>query len=154
MFIKLVHHATKVDVRHIDGYLRIDSRYIDLPRFWIKWQWKLELSLSLVCEGLQSGDPDRVSRANFFEKTPASRVEKGNLQISFFCVQGYWEILIFSRNERGNWRVTYISGGKSRLTLVHKFTNHARLSVKFTLHILIFSLNHASCVNPFTRMQT
>ena len=35
-------------------------------------------------EGLQSGDPDRVSRADFFEKTPASHVEKGNLQISFF----------------------------------------------------------------------
>ena len=139
MFIKLVHHATKVDVRHIDGYLRIDSRYTDLPRFWIKWQWKLELSLSLVFEGLQSGDPDRVSRADFFEKTPASHVEKGNLQISFFVYKVTGKLLIFSRNERGNWRVTYISGGKSRPTLVHKFTNHARLSLKFTLHILILA---------------
>ena len=37
-------------------------------------------------------------------------------------------------------RVNYISGGKSRLTLDHRFTNHVRLSVKFTPHILILAL--------------
>ena len=61
---------------------------------------------------------------------------------------------MFSRNERRNWWVTYISGGKSCPTLIHKFTNHARLSLKFTFHISFFSLIHASRVNPFTRMQT
>ena len=29
---------------------------------------------------------------------------------------------------------------KSRLTLDHRFTNHVRLSVKFTPHILILAL--------------
>ena len=36
-------------------------------------------------------------------------------------------------------RVNYISGGKSRLTLDHRFTNHVRLFVKFTPHILILA---------------
>ena len=75
----------------------------------------------------------------FFWKNSRVTCRKRKPSNLFFCVQGYWEILIFSRNERGNWRVTYISGGKSRPTLVHKFTNHARLSLKFTLHILILA---------------
>ena len=33
-----------------------------------------------------------------------------------------------------NSQVTYISGGRSRLTLDQKFTTHPRLSVKFTAH--------------------
>ena len=54
------------------------------------------------------------------------------------CVESACER--FSRNERKNYRITFISGGKSRPTLAHKFTNHARLSVKFTRHIIILVL--------------
>ena len=43
----------------------------------------------------------------FFEKTPASPVEKGNLQIPFFVYKVTGKSWFFSRNERGNWRVTY-----------------------------------------------
>ena len=41
-----------------------------------------------------------------------------------------------------NSQVTYISGGRSRLTLDQKFTTHPRLSVKFTAHhTLVLVLN-------------
>ena len=56
------------------------------------------------------------------------------------CVESACEMLRFSHNERKNYRVTFISGGKSRPTLAHKFTNHARLCVKFTRHIIILVL--------------
>ena len=46
---------------------------------------------------------------------------KNQLQISLFVYK-------VSGKERRNSEVTRISGGKSRLSLVHKFTNHARLS--------------------------
>ena len=39
-------------------------------------------------------------------------------------VERFWKILRISRDERRNSGVTYISVGKSRLTLNHKFTNH------------------------------
>ena len=51
------------------------------------------------------------------------------------CVQGVREILMFFHNGKIS-QVTYISGGKSHLTLVHKFTNHAHL----------FGKIHASCI--------
>ena len=56
------------------------------------------------------------------------------------CVESACEMLRFSRDERKNYRVTFISGGKSRPTSAHKFTNHACLSVKFTRHIIILVL--------------
>ena len=65
------------------------------------------------------------------------------------CLEGFWKILRISRDERRNSRVTYVSGGKLRLTLNHKFTNHARFSVKFTRQVLNFGLNQASRVNAF-----
>ena len=34
-------------------------------------------------------------------------------------------------------RVTYISGAKSRLTLIHKFLNDAHLSLKFPRHLCV-----------------
>ena len=61
------------------------------------------------------------------------------------CVEGFWKILRISRDERRNSRVTYVSGGKLRLTLNHKFTNHARFSVKFTRQVLNFGLNQFDC---------
>ena len=42
-------------------------------------------------------------------------------------------------------RVTYISGGRSRLTLNQKFTTHVRLSVKFTTHHMFF---HVTRLKP------
>ena len=47
--------------------------------------------------------------------------------------------------KENNSRVTYISEGKLRFVLDHKFTNHARLSVKFTpRHILFLALKTPS----------
>ena len=67
-------------------------------------------------------------------------VYKGKTSNLPSCVQGFWKNLRFPRNERWNSRVTYISGGQSRLTLDHGFTNRVRLSVKFTPRILILAL--------------
>ena len=52
-----------------------------------------------------------------------------------------WVSLMFSRKGRRNWRVTYISGGKLRPSCVHRFSNHARLSAKVTLHIYSSRVN-------------
>ena len=66
-------------------------------------------------------------------------VYKGKTSNLPSCAQGFWKNLRFPRNERWNSRVTYISGGQSRLTLDHGFTNRVRLSVKFTPRILILA---------------
>ena len=52
-------------------------------------------------------------------------------------------MLRFPRTERKQSRVMYTVEGKSHLTLFHKFTNQARVSVKFPCHIN-FDLNHVS----------
>ena len=57
---------------------------------------------------------------------------KGNFKSlhMYATIQG--NLKVFPRFK--DLRVTYISGGQSRPTLVHKLTNHARLSVKFMRH--------------------
>ena len=45
------------------------------------------------------------------------------------CSEGFWKILRFSRNEFKSHGSRKFQEVRSRLTLVHKFTNHARLSV-------------------------
>ena len=87
---------------------------------------------------MQRSGPDPVSRTNSRE-IHALRMQKETSPLSP-CVESACEMLRFSRNERKNYRVTFISGGKSRPTSAHKFTNHARLSVKFTRHIIILVL--------------
>ena len=48
--------------------------------------------------------------------------------------KGFRENLeVFKKCMKKNSPVTYISGGKSSLRLVHKFLNHTCLSIKFTL---------------------
>ena len=63
-----------------------------------------------------------------------------------YCKQHFREILRFSQNERK--LVMYISGGKSILTPVHKFTNHSRFSVNFTRHVLILAATRVT-YKPF-----
>ena len=46
--------------------------------------------------------------------------------------------------------VTHILGYKSRLTLVHKFTNHPRLCEKLTRHMSILALIRREGENPST----
>ena len=112
--------------------------------------------LDLCPSNLSSGKVETliVFCARTFWKNSRFTFRKGKPS-SLCSVLCFREILMFSRNERRNWWVTYISGGKSRPTLVHKFTNHARLSLKFTFHVSVLaSFTPASRVNPFTRMQT
>ena len=112
--------------------------------------------LDLCPSNLSSGKVETliVFCARTFWKNSRFTFRKGKPS-SLCSVLCFRWILMFSWNERRNWWVTYISGGKSRPTLVHKFTNHARLSLKFTFHVSVLaSFTPASRVNPFTRMQT
>ena len=68
----------------------------------------------------------------FFEKKNMRHVCKGKLQITPHVCDDSGKPKGFP--EIKDSRVTYISGGQSRLTLVHILTNHARLSVKFMRH--------------------
>ena len=45
-------------------------------------------------------------------------------------IKGFRGILRFSRTERKQSQATFTIGGKSHLTLVHRWTNQARVSVK------------------------
>lgn len=86
--------------------------------------FKVKRTKMVFITGGDRGDLDPVSRTNFRE-IHAERISKGKLQIPllFYKVQGNLRVL---SHERNNSRVTYISRGELRL---HKFTNHACLSV-------------------------
>ena len=75
-------------------------------------------------------------------------------QISLFkCKVPGREILRYSLNERENELVTYILGGKSGFTMLHKFTYCACLSLKFTCHILILTWIKSFCTyKPFATL--
>ena len=79
---------------------------------------------------------------------------KGKFQISLFkCKVPGREILRYSLNERENGLVTYILGGKSGFTMLHKFTYCACLSLKFTCHILILTWIKSFCTyKPFATL--
>lgn len=81
----------------------------------------------------------------FFEKTPASPVEKGNLQISFFVYKVTGKSWFFHemKEEIDGSRIFQGEIHESRSPFCEIHASHFN-----------FSLNHASRVNPFTRMQT
>ena len=66
-----------------------------------------------------------------------SYVWKENFKSIFLCTRCEGNFDVFSQWKKFHRsHFTYISGGKSHLTLVHKFTNHAHL----------FGKIHASCI--------
>ena len=105
---------------------------IFIPTFEVHYQmsrlWWAMLRGKESGRGEGGADADFVSSI-IIGKIHASRKWKGNFK-SFFR-----EIMRFSRVERRQLWVTFTSGGKSHLKLVHTFTNQARLSVKFTCHM-------------------
>ena len=73
-------------------------------------------------------------QVRFLDKFTRHVNERGTSNLSS-CIKVFREIMRFSRVERRQLWVTFTLGGKSHLKLVHKFTNQARLSVKFTCHM-------------------
>lgn len=59
--------------------------------------------------------------------------KRGNLKYVLLCTKVSEKSRGFQEMHEKNSPVTYISGGKSSLRLVHKFLNHTCLSIKFTL---------------------
>lgn len=53
-----------------------------------------------------------------FRKICVIHIEGKTFQVSS-CVQGFWEILKFSQNERKSSQVTFISRGGSQLRTIH-----------------------------------
>ena len=83
----------------------------------------------------------------FWKKTIASRTLQTaihvslQLQIPFLVCKVLRKSWGCDHIKEKNSRVTYISEGKSRFTPAHKFTNHSRLSLKFTYQIIILVLS-------------
>ena len=78
-------------------------------------------------------------QVRLLEKLTHNVNKRENLNL-FSCMKGFREILRFSRTEIKQSRVTFTIGDKSHLTLVHRWTNQARVSVKSPCHILILAL--------------
>lgn len=85
----------------------------------------------------------RVAKGDEFEKIHASRIEMEKIQISLVLkVTG--KSRGFHKMKEKNSLSAYILGSKSHLTLVLKFKNRARRSVKNNASYTNFSLNYAS----------
>ena len=73
---------------------------------------------------------------------------KGKFQSPFFeCKIPGREIFRFSQNGRKNRLLSYILGGKSGFTMLHKFTNCASLSLKIHMSQINFNPNHELTVH-------
>ena len=71
-------------------------------------------------------------QARLLEKFTRHGNKRENLNF-LSCIKGFRGILRFSRTERKQSRVTFTVGGKSHLSLVHRWTNQARVFVKIPL---------------------
>ena len=93
--------------------------------------------------------------ANFRKLSLCVTDRKGKISNLSSCVQGFGEILRFSRKEKKIQESNILQDVKSRLTQFHKFSNNVHLRVKFTCHILIvaFVTVYSYLKSPLRRVQ-